>query len=71
MNNLLSNKEEKLADHPRTLKEIAAYYGVGTKVVRAWLRKYHLDDLADRRHQGLGYYYTIAELRRMAEILGD
>lgn len=62
---------ENLSDRPRTMKEVAAYYGVGTKVVRAWMRQYGLADLASRRGRGRPYYYTILELRRIAEVLGE
>lgn len=63
--------EESLSARPRNLKEVSAYYGVDTRVVRGWLRRYGLDDLAKRRGTGSGYYYTVAELRRMAEVLGE
>lgn len=63
--------EGMLSDHPRTLKEVAAYYAVSTKVVRRWLQCHGLGDLACRRGTGMGYYFTVAELRRMAEVLGE
>jgi len=63
--------EGMLSDHPRTMKELAAYYGVGHRVVRRWMRNNGLADLARRRGTGQGYYYTIAELRRIAQVLGE
>lgn len=62
---------ENLTDRPRTLKEVASFYGVSQKVVRSWFLRYGLDDLATRRANGRGYYFTIAELRRIADTLGD
>ena len=63
--------EVNLSDHPRTLKEVSAYYGVSSRVVRGWLRSHQLSDLAHRRGTGRGYYFTVAELRRIAEVLGE
>ncbi len=74
MDNQLSmdfGSEVNLSDRPRTLKEVAAYYGVSARVVRGWLCCHQLRDLAYRRGTGRGYYFTVAELRRMAEVLGE
>lgn len=65
-----SPRLENLTDRPRTLKEVAAFYGVSVYVVRGWLRTYGLTDCANRRATGRGYYFTIAELQQIAEVLG-
>lgn len=64
-------KTENLTSRPRTLKEVAAFYGVSVYVVRGWLRQHGLETFANRRSSGRGYYFTIAELRKIAEVLGD
>lgn len=65
------NKEtvrEPLWARARNKGEVAAYYGVTPRVVNAWLRQYGLGDLVKRSGS---YYYTPAELRRMASLFGD
>lgn len=66
----MNGTQGTLATHPRTLGEIAEYYHVSARTVRRWLKRAGLEELTVRRGSG-SRFYTILELRRIAEALGD
>ncbi|MBQ9434924.1 MAG: hypothetical protein IJU33_02220 [Bacteroidales bacterium] len=58
---------EPLTSRPRTLKEIATYYNVDVKTVKNWLSCDTLKDVQPEK----GRYYSIRQLKRIIEHLGE
>lgn len=55
-----------IASRPRTLKELAALYGISPRALRRQLRIAGIT-----RPVGSGYYYTIRELQAIAQAIGQ
>lgn len=62
------DKEEHLYSHPRTMKELTVWYGVDRRTIKGWLIRKGLDSLVVGRRVR---YFTIDELRKIAEAIGE
>jgi len=59
---------EKLTDKPRFLSELAIAYNVNKKTFKDWLFCETLKDIMNSRKK---YYFTISEVKRIVEHLGE
>ncbi len=62
------NTIESLTARPRTLKELAAAYGVSTKTMRKWIVA--CPAIAFTKPL-TGYYYSILQVQQIVEALGE
>ena len=60
---------ERLDSKPRTIKELAAAYSVSQRTMRKWLRR-HPQTALIYQFRG-GYYFTILDVRRIMQALGE
>jgi hypothetical protein len=62
------NMEQKITDRPRYLSELAREYGVSEKTFKSWLQCPQLCDIVKDKNR---YYFTILEVKRIIEHLGE
>ena len=62
------NMKQKITDRPRYLSELAREYNVSKNTFKSWLQCPQLKDIIADKNR---YYFTISEVKRIVEHLGE